>query len=458
MNEYVVTFLAILGTLAVGFALLVRFGVSEVAYFGIAVLLLAIFGSIFYTWWKTQTDKTINKLKVEILMKVRDDYWMARRLMEDAQDLVSMEDILQNMDAIKEGLVGQKLYSRDMKKIERTVEKMTLTSIEQESRRVEQRLVSLEALAVSSYRPSLEKYVEELRGNLRRLEDAGYTIGERVSEFNIKAGKTAKGLRELIEKKKEVTEDYQDIVAQCVREATELSAMARKFGDVTAIDEMIARARGGGPEAVETLIEVRGKLREIVSDVFARQLNKLIQNLEKITKVLDSEHVAPRDRDEIAGILAYVKAFEDPGLLVELQRHETKFKNMVSAIIQKLDTRLHSLASDIKAQELSSKLWKEDPEIPALIEAVDVRHPLDRFTEASRVALEHILAQLDEDKAFMKIMENYPKVEPIIAQQLRDRKEVGPGDLTIKYADRFLTLYHLKNPGTKLVRGKLKVG
>jgi hypothetical protein len=455
MNEYVMTFLAILGTLLVGLGLLIRFGVSEVAYFGIAVLLLAIFGSIFYTWWKTQTDKTINKLKVEILMKIRDDYWIARQMIEDAQDLVNMDDILQNLDSIKESLIKKKLYSNDMQKIERTVEKMTLTAIEQESRRVEQRLVSLEALAASSYRPNLEQFVEGLQSKLKDLKAVGYAIDKRIDDFNMKAAKTAKGPRELIEKKKEISEDYQAIIELCIKEASELCEMARKYGDVAALDEKIALAREGN---VEVLIEVRGKLKEIVSDVFSRQLNKLIQNLEKITKVIQSEHVSPKDRDEIEDILAYIKAFEDPGLLVELQRYETKFKNMVSAIIQRLDTDLHSLESDIKAHELSSKIWSRDEKIQGLIDKVDIKQPLDKFTDSSREALVHILAQLDEDRAFLKIVENYPKIEPIIRQHLDEKKSVSPEDLNIKYSDKFLILYNLKNPKTKMVKGVLKVG
>jgi hypothetical protein len=447
MNEYVATFLAILVTLLLGLGILLRFGVSEVAYFGMGVLFLAIFGSIFYTWWKTQTDKTINKLKVEILMKIRDDYWMAREMIEEAQDLVNMNDILQNLDSIKDGLIKKKLYSADMKKIERTVEKMTLTSIEQESRKVEQRLVSLEALAASSYRPKLEEFIDGLHSQLEALKEAGYAISNEMEEFNTKAAKTAKGLRELIEKKKEVSQDYEKIVELCIREATELSEMARKFGDVGAIDDMIRFARKGD---IKPLIQARAKLKEIVSDVFSRQLNKLIQNLEKITKVMDSEHVSPKDRDEIEDILAYIKAFEDPGLLVELQRYETKFKNMVSAIIQRLDTRLHSLEGDIKANELSSRLWSRDTEIKGLIDKVDVKQPLDTFTETAIEALVHILAQLDEDKAFLKIVENYPKVEPIITQHLKEKKSVSPKDLNIKYADKFLILYNIKNPKTRI--------
>ena len=186
----------------------------------------------------------------------------------------------------REGLITKAFYSPDLKKVGRTVDKTTLTSIEQESRRVEQRLVSLEALAAGSYRPALDTFGEEKGMRLSKLLEAGYKTEDKIDSFNIAKVRTAKGLRELIEKKTQLATEYDGILARCIKEASELAEMSKKYGDISAIEVTLDEAKKGPGENIDQLITVihrRKKLKFMVPF----WIDRLISSSQKLLPLLE---------------------------------------------------------------------------------------------------------------------------------------------------------------------------
>ncbi|MDP6612641.1 MAG: hypothetical protein QF673_01320, partial [Candidatus Hydrothermarchaeota archaeon] len=198
MNEYVLSAAIIIAFLAIGFFFLIQFGVSVVAYFGIGIILVTIVGSVIYTWWKTQTDKTVERLRNELLLKIKRDISDTHKYVLEAEELVEQESVLMDLEAIQKGLIGQKLFDENLN-ITENVKKFTLTLIEQENRGTEQRLRGLENMVAVNYKPKLDEYIQEFNSKLEALERAGYVIKDKKEVFLALAAQETTSLREMLE-------------------------------------------------------------------------------------------------------------------------------------------------------------------------------------------------------------------------------------------------------------------
>jgi len=462
MNEYLVTILAVLVSLGIGFALLINFGVSEVTYFVLVIFILTILGSIFYTWWKTKTDKPIERLKVEILVRIIKDHADTHKLMLKVEELMNMDSILKDLELIKNNLITLEFYDRDFKKVSKSVEKYTLTFIEQESRKTEQRLRSLEALAAGSYKPKLGGYIRELELKIDKLNSAGYQIGEKISEFKVISNQPAKSLREMIDKKSRISRHFVSILDDCIEEAARLSASSAKYGDVVDVKHIeqtildIRNKKDDFDYAIFQLVNVRNKLKDQISDVFIIKHNTLLTSIKNVLDILEDHHVDMRYRESVNRLFKKLTPIKDPGLINVIIDMETQFKNSLAHIIAQLNSRVIALERDINLGESYKKIWSSDDRIPSLVKKMDVTEDLEQFSKNAVRALKRIVAQLGKDMAFTKIVENYDKVEPIITGKLKENATLSSSDLNVKYADKFMLLYSLKHMEAEFKNNELK--
>lgn len=456
MNEYILTGAVILGLLGVGFGLLMVYGVSEVVYFGIAVTAVAIFGALAYSWWQTKVDKTVETLKVDVLMKIRRDYAETKEFITQAGELTDVAPILRDLELLKEELKKLNLFEVEDQNTE-AFKAYTLTRIEKENRKTDQKLRSLEALAAGEYKPRLDEYINNLRGALSKLQAGGYRIQGQIGEFGEVAGLISKSLREMLDKKKKLFEKSVAIIDLCITEAEEICTACTKLGDVASIDECIKEARANRLEpdkAVRLLVESRRKLTGMLKGTFEEQRTQLVSSLEEVLKLVQGEQVGAEWRAAVEGLLAKALSADDPGQTKELQGLEAQYKSKTFSLISELHGRINKLEEET-GKYYDEKVWTPDLEIEGLVKSVSPRDELKSFTAKATEALAHLTQQLEKDAVFLKVIQSYAKVEPLIVKKLEDKGELKAAEFDVKYPDKFLALYSLKHQETTFTDGTL---
>ncbi len=450
MHEYVLTAGIIIAILAVGFFFLIQFGVSAVAYFGIAIILIAIVGSVVYTWWKTQTDKTVERLRNELLLKIKRDLADTRKHILEAGELVDQEPVLMDLDAIQKGLINQKMYDENFN-ITSEARKFTVTLIEQENRRTEQRLRGLENMAAVNYKARLDGYIQEFSSKLEALELAGYGIKAEKEEFQALAAQESTSLREMLEKKKRVTEAFLRILRKCMAEVQGLLSLSQKYGSVKKVEKTMARARKGLSNfdtAVELLIESRTKLKNFLKDFFDIEYNQVSSSIRILSPLLRDEHIDGERRKAMEEMFEEALNMRDPGLLGELQKIKAEYKKEVSSMVGELHRELKRLEGEIQAREPPKEIWQADDIVDSMVKRLSVDTELRVFTRHASDALRHLAEKLRSDDAFLRILRNYDKVEPLITMKLNQRSELPASELNVKYPDKFLIIYSKRHSDT----------
>ncbi len=453
MNEYVVTTLLIVVLLGTGFFLLINFGIAQVAYFVIGFVLLSIIVSILYTWWKTTSDKTIESLKIETLSKGRKELLRTQEYVSQATHLIDVSDITRELDALRDNLIKLGLHDSAFEKTGGKVGGYTLTFIEQQMRKTEQKLRGLETLTAGSYRPVLDGHLQSLLKHLSELEAAGFRIQKGVRDFEGVAARTAKSLTEMIDKERKAEELFTSLVTECFKEVDSLLPLAREYGDVGKAEQDIQDSRknvGDRAVCVPLLIRSRSVLRDVLAQTFAAHRSRLTSHIEKAIAILV---------DEVAEYNIYVQemkenilSMNDPGRLNELLALESSFKKILAGIIEDLNRGLSRMEAEIILHEPSKDFWNREEGIKDLVDRVNAAKDLDEFMKDALGALEAVVRQYKKDVMFKKVLENYRKLEPIISKRLEEKGRLEESDMNVKYADKFMHFYSSKHPDVEFRR------
>lgn len=448
MNEYVVTALAILISIGVGFFLLISFGVSWVAYSAIGFISLSILGSYAYTWWKTKSDRTVHSLKNEILIKIKNEMQDMQNVITQAEELAKMSSSKHDLDIIRHNLINMKFYDKDFR-LSPGVEKYTLTFVEQEGRKVEQKLRPLRALAAGIYRPKLDEYINSSKEKLKRLFDAGYDISDNSENFNVISSLPAKSLREMVEKKERIDSIVLKTLDMCLEEANRLATTSKELGDTEHLEKNISQVdKQDFESSIGHLVAAREGIKEILNDAFVSQRSKLILNVRKVQTIMESDNIDAEQKRTISEMKNTLDAMTDSGKIQQLKDLEVQFKTNTTKSIEDFYSKIKGMEEKIKLHSPDERIWTLNERIPGLVESVDISKTIDEFSGDGVRALQALVEQLDRDVAFMKIIENYAKVEPLIARKLEENGKITDVDLKVKYVEKFLLLYNLKNPKT----------
>jgi hypothetical protein len=331
------------------------------------------------------------------------------------------------------------------------VKKFTLTLIEQENRRTEQRLRGLENMAAVNYKPKLDEYIQEFNSKLEALELAGYNIKGEKEAFLALAAQETTSLRDMLEKKKRVTEAFSGVLRKCVTEVQDLLALSQKYGAVKKVENTVAKARknmSNFDTAVELFIDSRTKLRNFLRDFFDIEYNQVSSSIRTLSPLLKDEHIDGERRKTLEELMEEALDMQDPGLLGELQSLKTKYKKEVSSIVEELYMELKRLAVEIQAKNPPEEIWRADDIGDSIIKRLSVDTDLRVFTRHAADALRHLTNKLNSDDAFLKILHNYDKVEPLITMKLNQMGELPASELNVKYPDKFLIIYSKRHSDT----------
>lgn len=445
MNEYVLTAIVILLTLGIGFLLLIKFGVSEVAYFGVSIILFTMVGSLVYVWWKTQADKTVDRLKIETIAKIRSDFFSTQRLINEAKPMTPLEEVEKNLKKLQNHLLELKFFGEDLSINEKESNKYTLTSIEQESRRMEQRLKSLQVMAAGSYKSALDNHVLDLKSRLEKLNGGGYSIGKEMDDFSTLSERPVKDLTEMIQKKEVISRKFDEILEISVGKAESLAEVTKDYGDVKAVLKMITEAREKKSDIdkrIALLIGAQNHLKNIVGGEFYKRRDALINAVQNAQDLVKDPCIG---RVEELGEKA--RTLDDPGQLKEVYDLEGEYRVAVVEMVSSFYQDLIKKENKLKEYEFPEAMYSSDPLIEDSVKGVGTNKDFDAFFKEANKTLSQICKQLGNLEVLLKILESYEKVEQLIAKKVNEQGAVKAQELGVKHPDKFLLLYSLKNPG-----------
>lgn len=450
MREYGVSVLVIFSVLLVSLVFLLKFGISFVTYISIVVIIISIFGSLGYTYWKTKTDRTVDKFKNEILNNIKIDFLKYEEDFKRAEEIINMEPIFKDIDYLRNHFIRLNYFDSNFERVPEAIKKYTLTSMEQESRRFYQRIRNLEGMAIASYNAKLDEYFGNYRTMLKGLKEAGFKIDDEVARFESLINSPTNGLRELIDKKNRADDYIIEIVKGSSREMQELSELALKVDpEVNLKTEINDFSKTELEKIIGELINRRIIASSILENSFTEKKKNLTQSLEILRRLLEQSDLNIDLLENVGLLIEKLNGIDDPGRTKDLLAVESEYKTVYLALIKDFSRKIDDLNNKISKYSAKFKL-EEEKNIQELIEKIYQVTDQEGFSSSCHHALESILNQYKKGLTVIKVIESYPKVEPIIENILEEKGAVSKDDLDLKHGDLFIQFYHDTHPDMEL--------
>jgi hypothetical protein len=433
--------------------LLLTFGISFVSYIAVGIILSVLLASLAYTWWKSKTDRTVVLLKVEILNKMRDSLDMLEENLKEASEFVDVEPFIRDLQRIRQELISKGLFTGDFEVNERKIEKVTLTAIELESRKVEQQLRSLESLAAASCGEAVAGRLRELLNAAQTLVESGFAVGEEYEELRRVAGMPSASLAELLEKRRRGEEEYLRLVERCIREAEFLLTTAEGIAEVAHLREELnaVKEEKHNPEVVYRLLRVRSEASSYLTKPFLQTKKEVVGYLER---VLSFSEGFDRERHALRELKERAMSYADPGCLAEFAAIKEEAKRLTLELARTLAREVVALEEELRELGVG-KLRRRGVE--RHVSKLDPRKEFSEFAGEAVEVLRILASEYSTRYKTAKIAKNYPAVEKIIAQKLAEKGEVSAQELKVRYAHEFLRRYSEAHPEVKFEKNSLKL-
>ncbi|WP_457555178.1 hypothetical protein [Candidatus Pyrohabitans sp.] len=452
MNEYVVTALVVLGTLAAGLVLLLSFGITFVSYVAVGLIVSVLLLSLVYTWWKSKTDRTVTLLKVEILNRIKSTVESLEENLRTASTTVDVEPFLKELARIKRGLISRGLFSRDFEINEGKIDRMTLTAIEVESRKVEQQLRSLESLVVAGYGEAVARRLRELVSAAQMLAEGGFSVMQEYEELRRIGSMPATSLSELIEKHRRAEEEFLRLMDRCLREAEFLISTAEGVKEVSHLREELERIRKERDrvEAVYRLLRVRSEVSGYLREPFLRAREEVVDYLDRL---LEFCREFEREQQALKRLRQRAAGYADPGYLAEFSDIREEAKRLTLELARALVREITALEEELRELGRSP----ESTGAGGRISELDPRQEFREFAKNALEVIETLHSHFDRRYRTVKIARSYAAVERIISRKLAEKGEVSAEELGVRYAEEFLRQYTREHPEAVLEDNVLRL-
>ncbi len=445
MNEYLVTAGVVFVALTAGFLLLLQYGVTVVSYLAISFILLSLILALLYTWMKSKSDKTVEKFKLEILHRIRREISNLEEDLKKASELLNVEPFLSEIERLRREMIEKGFMTGEFEINRTKVEKITLTKVEQESRKINQQLRSLEALATAGYKEKLDRIVEKYNRAIETLSRAGFNIAEEVQRFNMAERRQTKSLAEILEKKEELETLFEGIIDGCIEECHHLISIAGDISDAEEIDDLreVRKLREPEDKALE-LARIKKKLLPKIEEPFTQKRREIESYITRAEELLNRDFSAEESRD-FRSLQERLEKVKQAKKFAELEQLAEQAKIAGLDAIQTLSKKITKLR-----EELNLEPREQEISLPA---------EGDMTTLFNKILfhLEQLVKELEEVHIASKLASSYKKVEPIIDRILAEKGSVSAEDLKIKYAEKFLERYAELHRNTEFKDGKLVV-
>jgi len=392
----------------------------------------------------------VEKFKQGILTSTRRDILALREELEEAGDLIDTQPFLLEIERIEKELIKKGYFDRELNLVEKKLEKKTLTQIEQEGRKIEQQLRSLEGLAAGAYREKVDHFLERYRRDMELLRESGFGIGGSYSEFTVVERRHAQSLEELTGKKREGEEIFTRAMKKGLEECFHLIAIAQEQGeDLEESLRELERLKelSSHREKVARLVRLKEDVSRHVEKPFLEKKKEVEDFVGRALSIMDRDFIEEEAESlrEVERELARVKG---PAQMIVLENLQRKAREGGLKAMRGLSTRVENLARELD---------REVEDRRGAIEELKSVEDFNLFARKAGEALEELVEELEKSHIENKILSSYSKVEPLIDKLLKGRKSVSMEEVKVKYAESFMKRYAERHPGVKFKAGEKKL-
>ncbi|GEM_PF-3261748 len=439
-REQLVTAGAVAGVLAVTLALVLLLGVSAAAYFAVAGILLALGGSMLYTWWEGRSDTSMHGMKLRLLERIKERIQRLEAELKQAEELVKTQALQEELAQVRAGLIKAGLFTVVFEVNERQLRRLTLTATELGVRRAEQKLRSTEAVALAEHSEAVERRGRSMLEDARRLKQAGFRVGVELEELERILGATPHSLSESLNRWERLKDAYVRLLKRCVDEVEYLidaaSAGGRKVGQLEERLQVLRRHLNT-PEAVDELVALRSEVGAMLARPFTKLRGQLLEHLESLGRLVRS------GGERVGGLRRRVEELREPAMLGELTALREECITLTSELLENMLREIEGMHEELEGFGIKRR-WRRAP-LPESYRS---------FADFSRRALrlmERLAGEYDASYAQLKVASSYPAVERLITQKLQEKGEVSAEELGVRYALEFMKRYVSMHPEAELV-------
>lgn len=447
-REQVLAAGATAGVLLLTLGMVLFFGVSAAAYVAVASILVALVGSVAYTWWEGRSDTSVQGMKLGLLERVKERIQKLEAELKLAEELVKTQHLQEEVKEVRARLIKDGLFTVVFDVNDRQVGRMTLTAIELSVRRAEQKLRSTEAVALAEHAEAVEPRGRRMLENGERLRDAGFRVGAELEELERVLGITPHSLAESLGRWERLKDTYMRLMEVCVEELEYLIEAAAAGGrKVEPFMErlQVLRRHLRTPEAVDELIALRAEVGGMLARPFTKLREQLLGHLTRVKELVRGDASRVRELEERA------KELREPSMLGELSSLREECITATVELIEGLADEVERMHRELESFGIRRR-WRK-PQVP------ESARTFAEFSRRALRAMERLAEEYDACYTELKVMSSYPAVERIIERKLKEKGEVAAEELGVRYAEEFLQRYASMNKDVKLVRkqGRLKV-
>ncbi|CEG13208.1 exported hypothetical protein [groundwater metagenome] len=464
-KEYLLAIFGIIAFLLVGVAMLVYFGISNVFYFAVAVIVIGIITAVYYVWKSTAAKKNVLWLKAskeKTATETKEIYLKTNA----ALDKISKEVPDMNIDAEKEMLnkarttmISLECFTAKYDLIYPKLEKLNLSYLQQKKKDVEDKVNKIH----QDIKAKFQKWISEYYKNLNKIIDDAKNVGFEVENFTFE--ENVKNTDDAIEKTAQLRNKFSEIYKSLYSQVSDLEQIASKRINTTLQAEKILSA-GSDKNfyGLSVLIIVKNELNNLLANDVSK-LKEEVFNID-VSNLKDGNILSEDEKKELASIMNAVKTMNS-STIKNIALIETKYRNFLKNTTQKIRTNIISSENFVGRQELPEEfkelvtiqhrqsidgLNSELNELNGEFRDSNVNTdktdniPLNVFVQQCFENIKSMQAIFEKNDLIRRIIKNYPVIKDMIEKIISQKGGVSVNDLKINYAKEFLIYYKFKNP------------
>ncbi len=464
-KEYLLAIFGIIAFLLVGVAMLVYFGISNVFYFAVAVIVIGIITAVYYVWKSTAAKKNVLWLKAskeKTATETKEIYLKTNA----ALDKISKEVLDMNIDAEKEMLnkarttmISLECFTAKYDLIYPKLEKLNLSYLQQKKKDVEDKVNKIH----QDIKAKFQKWISEYYKNLNKIIDDAKNVGFEVENFTFE--ENVKNTDDAIEKTAQLRNKFSEIYKSLYSQVSDLEQIASKRINTTLQAEKILSA-GSDKNfyGLSVLIIVKNELNNLLANDVSK-LKEEVFNID-VSNLKDGNILSEDEKKELASIMNAVKTMNS-STIKNIALIETKYRNFLKNTTQKIRTNIISSENFVGRQELPEEfkelvtiqhrqsidgLNSELNELNGEFRDSNVNTdktdniPLNVFVQQCFENIKSMQAIFEKNDLIRRIIKNYPVIKDMIEKIISQKGGVSVNDLKINYAKEFLIYYKFKNP------------
>ncbi len=464
-KEYLLAIFGIIAFLLVGVAMLVYFGISNVFYFAVAVIVIGIITAVYYVWKSTAAKKNVLWLKAskeKTATETKEIYLKTNA----ALDKISKGVPDMNIDAEKEmlnkartTLISLECFTAKYDLFYPKLEKLNLSYLQQKKKDVEDKVNKIH----QDIKAKFQKWISEYYKNLNKIIDDAKNVGFEVENFTFE--ENVKNTDDAIEKTAQLRNKFSEIYKSLYSQVSDLEQIASKRINTTLQAEKILSA-GSDKNfyGLSVLIIVKNELNNLLANDVSK-LKEEVFNID-VSNLKDGNILSEDEKKELASIMNAVKTMNS-STIKNIALIETKYRNFLKNTTQKIRTNIISSENFVGRQELPEEfkelvtiqhrqsidgLNSELNELNGEFRDSNVNTdktdniPLNVFVQQCFENIKSMQAIFEKNDLIRRIIKNYPVIKDMIEKIISQKGGVSVNDLKINYAKEFLIYYKFKNP------------